>query len=230
MSLETEKDQILEEMLMNVVFDGWTERAMRDSAGMAGLDEAALARAFPNGLPDLMQHFGSWTDRQMLAALEEDWDGFRALSVPRRIRRCVAVRLDVLAPHKEAVRRLTTLLALPPYAGLAARMAYDTVDRIWRASGDASADFSFYTKRASLAAILGAVTLYWLNDQSEDHAATLGFLDRRLRDIAVTGRIARRLGRLGDAAELPFHAAGRARDLAERLRGMIRPGSRAAGG
>jgi ubiquinone biosynthesis protein COQ9 len=223
MSPDAAKDEILEEMLGNVVFDGWTERALHDSAGMAGHDEATLARAFPDGLPDVMRHFGDWTDRQMLAALEEDWEGFRALSVPRRIRRCVAVRLEILAPHKEAVRRLTTLLALPPYAGLAARMAYDTVDAIWRIAGDTAADFSFYTKRATLAGVLGAVTLYWLNDGSEDHAATMGFLDRRLRDVAVTGRMARRLGRLGDAAEFPFRAAARAKDFADRMRNGFRP-------
>ena len=224
MSLAAAQDRILEEMLGNVVFDGWTDRAMQDSAGMAGEDAATLARAFPRGLPDLMRHFGDWTDRRMLSALEDDWDGFRALPVPQRIRRCIALRLEVLAPHKESVRRLTALLALPPYSWLAARMAYATVDTIWRAAGDDATDTSFYTKRATLAAVIGAVTLYWLNDESAGHKATLAFLDRRLRDVAASGRVLRRLGKLGAVAEMPFVAAARARDFADRLRHKVDPG------
>lgn len=218
MSLTAAQDRILEEMLGNVVFDGWTDRAMQDSASMAGEDETTLARAFPRGLPDIMRHFGDWTDRRMLAALETDWDTFRALPVPQRVRRCIAIRLEILALHKESVRRLTALLALPPYGWLAARMAYGTVDAIWRAAGDDATDTSFYTKRATLAALLGAVTLYWLSDQSEDNQATLAFLDRRLRDVAASGRVVRRFGKLGAIAEMPFLAAARARDVADRLR------------
>lgn len=225
MSLADAQDRILEEMLGNVVFDGWTDRAMNDSAHMAGEADGILTRAFPGGLSDIVRHFGDWTDRRMLAALETDWQAFEALSTRQRIRRCVAVRLEVLAPHKEAVRRLTTLLALPPYASLAAKMAYTTVDSIWRVVGDESTTFAFYTKRASLAAILGAVTLYWLNDQSDDHHATLGFLDRRMRDITASGRLLRRLAILGSAAELPFLAAARTRDWADRLRDTVRPRS-----
>jgi ubiquinone biosynthesis protein COQ9 len=70
-------------------------------------------------------------------------------------------------------------------AGCTAR----TVDAIWRAAGDRSADFSWYTKRAILTAIYGATLLFWLRDSSDADAATLAFLDRRLAGIGRFGKV-----------------------------------------
>jgi ubiquinone biosynthesis protein COQ9 len=67
------------------------------------------------------------------------------------------------------------------------------VDAVWHAAGDRSADFSWYTKRAILAAVYGATLLYWLRDSSDDDAATLGFLDRRLAGVGRIGSARRRV-------------------------------------
>ena len=85
----------------------------------------------------------------------------------------IALRLEQNRPHKEAIRRALALLALPRNARLAAACTARTVDAIWHAAGDRSADFSWYTKRAILAAVYGATVLFWLRDASEDDAATL---------------------------------------------------------
>ena len=50
--------------------------------------------------------------------------------------------------------------------------------------GDKSTDFSFYTKRFSLAAVYSSTLLFWLNDTSSDQEETSFFLDRRLNDIS----------------------------------------------
>jgi ubiquinone biosynthesis protein COQ9 len=86
---------------------------------------------------------------------------------------------------------------------LAAACTARTVDAIWRSAGDRSADFSWYTKRAILAAVYGATLLYWLRDSSEDDAATLGFLDRRLAGV----------GRIGSARRRVEAAVGRLRPV-----------------
>ena len=51
-------------------------------------------------------------------------------------------------------------------------------------SGDKATDFSFYTKRVSLAAVYTSTLLFWLNDSSIDEENTEYFLDRRLNDIS----------------------------------------------
>ena len=54
---------------------------------------------------------------------------------------------------------------------------------MWRIAGDKSTDFSFYTRRISLATVYTSTLLFWLNDESNDNVETEFFLDRRLRDI-----------------------------------------------
>src|SRR4029077_14179482 len=85
--------------------------------------------------------------------------------------------------EREAARRALALLALPLNAGLGLKLLYRTVDAMWYAAGDTSADFNFYTKRAILAGVYSSTLLYWLNDRAEGSEATWSFLDRRIDDV-----------------------------------------------
>jgi ubiquinone biosynthesis protein COQ9 len=89
----------------------------------------------------------------------------------------------VLEPHKEAARRAAAFLALPQHAPLAAKLLMRSVDAMWRAAGDRSSDFSYYTKRATLAGVYGATFAYWLSDSSEGHQATWTFLGHRIDNV-----------------------------------------------
>jgi ubiquinone biosynthesis protein COQ9 len=93
------------------------------------------------------------------------------------------LRFEVLLPWREAARRALSELAMPQNAPLGLRLLYDTVDRIWWGVGDTATDFSFYTKRASLAGIQAAATFYWLDDRSPGCIETQTFIDRRLADL-----------------------------------------------
>ena len=121
-----------------------------------------------------------------------------------RIAQAIAMRLETVEPWREAVRRSLVVLALPHRAALGARLVYDTVDAIWYAAGDAATDFSFYTKRASLAAIYGATVLYWLDDRSEGFAETRAFVDRRLAAMARFGRLRRDLETVAERMPNPL--------------------------
>ena len=149
----------------------------------------------------MIETFCDWADRRMeegAAALDP------AMRVHQRVRAVIALRLAQNRPHKEAVRRALALLALPgACAAWRAACTARTVDAIWHAAGDRSADFSWYTKRAILAAVYAATVLYWLRDAGEDDNATLAFLDRRLAGVGRIGSARRRaesaLGRLRPA-------------------------------
>ncbi len=110
----------------------------------------------------------------------------------QRVRAIVALRLEQSRPHRDAVRRALSVLAWPGRAGAAAAITARTVDAIWHAAGDRSADVSWYTKRAILAGVYGTTLLVWLRDSSNDDADTLAFLDRRLAGVAKLGRLRRR--------------------------------------
>jgi len=177
------KDALLAAILPDVPFDGWTEAALARAAERVGLEPAELRGLCPGGVRDLVARFSHWADRETMTALEAR--DLSALKVRERIAAGVQARLCALAPHREAVRHSLALLTAPQNLALGARLLYDAVDAIWYAAGDDATDFNFYTKRALLAGVYAATTLYWLDDRSPDGADTLGFLDRRLRDITA---------------------------------------------
>ena len=76
------------------------------------------------------------------------------------------------------------------------RDSYRTCNSIWRIAGDKSTDFSFYTRRISLAAVYTSTLLFWLNDKSNNSIETELFLDRRLKDISKISSLKRPLSDL----------------------------------
>ena len=105
------------------------------------------------------------------------------MKVRQRIAAAVLARLDALEPHKEAARRAAAFLMLPPNAALGMRLVYQSVDAMWRAVGDTSTDFNFYTKRAILGGVYSSTLLRWFNDSSEDEHETRAFLDARIENV-----------------------------------------------
>lgn len=186
-----ERDAAVDALLPNVPFDGWTLRALRAGLRAIGQSEADAELLFPGGAPDMVEAYSDLADRRM----EEAAAGLdlAAMRLPERVRAVLALRLRQNRGHKEAVRRALGLLALPRHAGLAARCTARTIHAIWHAVGDRATDFSWYTKRAILASIYTATVLFWIRDQSDDDAATLAFLDRRLAELGRITRLRRRV-------------------------------------
>jgi ubiquinone biosynthesis protein COQ9 len=178
---ERECERLLAAILPDVAFDGWTRRALRNAARRADIPVGEAIALFPRGAPDLIAAFSHWADRGMIERLEAAAVEPRSLS--RRIALALRLRFAVLAPWREAVRRSLSVLAMPQNALLGLRLLYDTVDATWHGVGDEATDFSFYTKRATLAGIYAAALLFWLDDRSPDFADTQAFIERRLADL-----------------------------------------------
>ena len=188
---ESQRDALIEAMLPDVPFDGWSRAALRAAARRIGVPAAEALALFPDGPADFAACFSRWADRRMLDRLESL--PLDQLRVPERVALAVNIRLEIVEPWREAVRRALTILSLPQYVPLAMRLLYETVDGIWYAAGDSATDFSFYTKRATLAGIHAATLFYWLEDRSPGFADTRAFLDRRLAEVARIGQARRRL-------------------------------------
>lgn len=199
MSDRAAMDALLQAILPEVPFEGWTAAAMRKAAEKAGLDPAEVASLCPGGPRDLVAAFSHWADRETLKALAPL--GLETMKIRERIATGVRARLAILTPHREAVRRALSLLAAPQNVALGARLLYDAVDALWYAAGDTATDFNFYTKRGLLAGVYAATTLYWLDDRSPGAVETHAFLDRRLADVMAIPRMSGRLREL--AARLP---------------------------
>jgi len=177
---------ILNAALMHVPFDGWSDAALAAGAADAGVEQHLVSALFPRGAIDAIALHSRLADTEMAAA-------FHALSeAPQKIhlaiRVLVLLRLELANQNKDAVRRALTMLALPAHAKLSAELLYETVDAMWRAAGNTDTGFSFYTRRATLAAVYSATLLAWLADNSGDMGKTVAFLDRRLANLAAMPR------------------------------------------
>lgn len=180
--LRAEAVAIVKAALMHVPFDGWSHEALEAGAVDAGFDADIIATLFPGGPIDAIVMHSAIADEEMVTA-------FAALDpapekVHLMIRSLILIRLGQAALHKEAVRRALTVLALPTNAVVSGKALYRTVDAMWRAAGQRDTDFSFYTKRATLAGVYSATLLAWIADTSDDSSAVEAFLDRRLKDVA----------------------------------------------
>src|SRR5215469_1175389 len=199
---ESQRDALIEAMLPEVPFDGWSRASLRAAARRVAMPAAEALALFADGPADFVACFSRWADRRMLDRLQGlPLDGLR---VSERIAAAVNLRLDIVEPSREAVRHALAVLALPHHAPLAMRLLYETVDGIWYAAGDGATDFSFYTKRVTLAAIYAATVLYWLEDRSPVFADTRTFLDRRLGDVARIGAARQSLRSALDRLPNPF--------------------------
>jgi ubiquinone biosynthesis protein COQ9 len=173
------KDQLLDAALMHVPFDGWSSATFNAAIKDSGLDPALARAVCPRGAVDLAVAYHRRGDAKMLEGLAQ-----ADLSQMRfRDRIAKAVRLRLEAGDREAIRRGSTLFALPHHAPEGAGLLWETCDKVWTALGDTSDDVNWYSKRATLSGVYSATLLYWLGDTSEGHQATWSFLDRRIDDV-----------------------------------------------
>ena len=186
---------LIRAMLTHVPFDGWTWEAMEQGAIDIGFEKKKTSSSrmkifknlFKNGSIDFIEIFSEIIDLEV----KEKYDllEFKPERVSEKIKKIIMIRLNLCQKYKEAVRTSISLTAMPTNTKISFDMLYRTCDSIWRIAGDKSTDFSFYTRRVSLAAVYTSTLLFWLNDNSNDNIETEFFLDRRLKGINKISRL-----------------------------------------
>jgi len=185
---------LIRAMLTHVPFDGWTWEAMEQGAIDIGFEKKETSSyrmkifkdLFKNGSIDFIEIFSEIIDLEV----KEKYDllEFKPERVSEKIKKIIMIRLNLCQKYKEAVRTSISLTAMPINAKISLKILYKTCNSMWRIAGDKSTDFSFYTRRISLAAVYTPTLLFWLNDNSNDNVETEFFLDRRLKDINKVSR------------------------------------------
>lgn len=181
---ETRPDKsqlILEALLRQVPFEGWTDRALM--AAVNGLDMTPGAEAVyaPGGALGLLQLWSSNLDTEMVEALKAR--GLDNLRIRDKVTEAVWIRLNVLTGYEDAARRAVNRLALPDAATQGASQLWASADAIWTAIGDQSEDYNYYTKRAILSGVIGSSLLAWLGDETDDKIEARAFLERRIGNV-----------------------------------------------
>lgn len=190
--LSLTRDRLIVALLPHVMFDGWSAKALTAAAQEIGCDPLLAERLFPEGARDMVAHFVTLSDR---LTLEDSKDlHLDGLGDKVRLLRVLDQRFARWAPYREAVKRALGVLALPNNLALAAKLSWGTVDAVWVAAGKSVHDFSWYTRRASLAAVYGATVLVWLNDPTPELSDTHTFLSHRLDDVGAVIKFRKRVG------------------------------------
>lgn len=180
------RDRLLDAALDEAAFTGWNDACLRRAREAAGLSEGEAMLAAPRGAIDLID---AWFDRAERAMERAITDCETGTKVRAKATLAVRARIDALAAHKESLRRAALILALPPNVPDAARIGWRAADRAWKAMGDPSTDFNFYSKRIILTGVHAATLAFWLQDDSDDSAPTWAFLDRRIDNVMGIERV-----------------------------------------
>lgn len=181
MTLDELRLAIADALPAHAAFDGWSEVAIAAAAAELGVPADRAALCFPKGAIDMIDAWFESIDHRMaatLAALD-----LPAMKIRDRIRAAVTARIDEATRHPDALRRALAILACPAHVVRAGKLAWRASDGMWRAIGDGSVDFAWYSKRTTLTALYAATMTAWMDDDSEGFADTRAFLDRRIDDV-----------------------------------------------
>jgi ubiquinone biosynthesis protein COQ9 len=176
------RDAALDAILPLVPLYRWQGRAIAEGLRDAGMAPEDAEWMFPRGAISAIEAWIDLADRRMEAAGQEA--DLAAMRTHEQVRFLIKARLDAAEPNRDALRAALSILALPWNAPIAARSLARSVSAIWYAAGDKSADFSWYTRRATLVGIYRATLAFWLSGRADGLDSALDFLDRRLADHA----------------------------------------------
>ncbi|OAP65434.1 rpsU-divergently transcribed protein [Fonsecaea erecta] len=178
------QDRILAAAVGRVPQHGFTETALALGSKDAGYLDVTV-QLFPRGAFDLI-NYHLVTQRHALKDIVQFPEN-SPLGLGAKVKTLTMARLranaDIIHQWQGALGYMSLLENIPA----SMKELYALSDEIWYLAGDTAVDFSWYTKRASLAGVYASSELFMTRDTSKDFSATEEFLDRRLKDVQVLG-------------------------------------------
>ena len=207
------------EAFMNLLAEQPIERiGLAEIADRAGVSLADLRGEFGSPLAILAAHVKE-LDRQVLAEVDPDMD---EESPRERLFDVLMRRLELLAPHKEAVRSLLRSARRDPPLALALNaMAVRSQQWMLTAAGIGASGPKGMVRAQGLALLFANVLRTWVDDD-DDGSRTLAALDREL------ARGQRFAGLLDDLCRIPEAACNLRKRMRQPRRGRRDREDRAA--
>uniref|UniRef100_A0A3Q3WWJ6 Ubiquinone biosynthesis protein n=1 Tax=Mola mola TaxID=94237 RepID=A0A3Q3WWJ6_MOLML len=203
---ETEEQlqaRILTAALEFVPLHGWSLEAIAAGTETLGLSSASTGM-FPNGAGDLVLHFITQCNSQLIEILTEQHKQVQlGQAEPKKtadfLRDAVETRLRMYIPYIESWPQGMSILLLPHNIPDSLKHLSSMVDDIWYYAGDRSTDMNWYTKRAALTGIYNTTELVMLQDTSPDFQDTWNFLENRIHDVVNMATTAKQVQSTGEA-------------------------------
>jgi AcrR family transcriptional regulator len=190
----TDREKIIAALLALLADQPFEEIGLGDIAAQAGVTLAQLRGEFASTLAILAAHIKA-TDRAVLA---EDLSDMAEEPERERLFDVLMRRLEVLAPHRDAVRSLLrSARRNPPLAMALNGLALRSQQWMLTAAGIGASGPRGMIRAQGLAVLFASVLRTWVNDDDPGHARTMAALDRAL------GRGQRFVGFLDDLCAIP---------------------------
>jgi len=205
----TEREKIIAAFLSLLADKSFEAIGFSDIAERAGVSLAQLRGEFSSTLAILAAHVKA-TDRALLA---EDFGEMAEEPARERLFDVLMRRLEMLAPHREAVRSLLRSARRNPPLALALNgLAVRSQQWMLTAAGIGASGPLGMMRAQGLAVLFASVLGTWVRDDDPGQARTLAALDRAL------ARGQRFAGLLDDLCSIPLRF-GRLRRRRRRRRG-----------
>ena len=190
----TDREKIVAAFLTLLADERFESIGLADVAAQAGVSLAQLRDEFPSMLAILAAHIKT-TDRAVLAAdisdMAEEPERERLFDVLMR-------RLEILAPHRDAVRSLLRSARRdPPFAFALNGLVVRSQQWMLTAAGIGASGPRGMVRAQGLAVLFASVLRTWVDDDDPGQARTMAALDRAL------GRGQRLLGLMEDVCAIP---------------------------
>ena len=190
----SQREKIIAALLALLEDNTWVSIGLADVAAQAGVSLTELRGEFPSMLAILAAHMKA-TDRAVLA---EDFSDMKDEPVRERLFDVLMRRLEMLAPHREAVRSLLRSARRNPPLALALNgLAVRSQQWMLTAAGISASGPRGMIRAQATAVIFASVLRTWIDDEDPGQARTMAALDRAL------GRGARIAGLIEDLSSIP---------------------------
>ena len=194
------KIEILKISKKIVIEEGWSKNLSKKLIENK-IKSTYLTYLVPNGYIDILNFALS----QVNEALEKKIKKINIINFPisKRVKKILSLRLNILNEDKIFYKKTFNHLLLPHNTKLMKKNLYNTVDNIWYFAGDHSTDFSFYTKRFSLAIIYVNALFVFYNKNIQESELNI---ENNLKKISKIPKIKNRFAFIKD--NLPIFLKG----------------------
>ena len=194
------KLSILQNAKQYVAKDGWSKNLLNKLINNQ-IKSSDLSYFFPNGYMDLLE----FSLNDLNKSLENKISKINIINFPmsKRIKKILTTRLEILNAEKDFYKKTFNHLTLPHNTKIMKRNLYKSIDNMWYLAGDNSTDFSFYTKRLTLALIYTNALFVFFNKDLE-HAIIN--IDKNLKKISKIPKFKERFSFIKD--NLPIFLKG----------------------
>jgi AcrR family transcriptional regulator len=173
----SDRDKIVAALLTLLAEMPFQEIGLADVAGGAGVSLAQLRGEFSSTLGILAAHVKA-VDRAVLA---QDMSDMEEEPARERLFDVLMRRIEILAPHREAVRSLMRSVRRNPPLALALNgLAVRSQHWMLTAAGIPASGPRGFVRAQGLAALFASVLRVWVNDDDTGLARTMAALDRAL--------------------------------------------------